>query len=98
MAILLKKMKIFGNFLGKMSSFWQFFDSQMAKKPEGQVTSTSTIIPVSQARHRASEIGRILGTNTSQTNTFRACALQQYDACALEQYHAGAVAQGEVVD
>ena len=31
MAIFLKKMKILGNFfLEKMSSFWQFFDSQMA--------------------------------------------------------------------
>ena len=30
MAILLKKMTIFVNFFEKMSSFWQFFDSQMA--------------------------------------------------------------------
>ena len=30
MAIFLKKMTIFGNFFKKMSSFWQFLDSQMA--------------------------------------------------------------------
>ena len=30
MAIFLKKMKIFDNVFGKMSSFWQFFDIQMA--------------------------------------------------------------------
>ena len=36
-------MTIFGNFLKKMSSFWQFFDIQIAICPEGQdLTQGST--------------------------------------------------------
>ena len=44
MAIFLKKKKIFGNFFEKMSSFWQFFDSQMAIFPECQVRSTYLVV------------------------------------------------------
>ena len=36
----LKKMKIFGKFLEKMSSFWQFFDSQNGNFTEGQLCIT----------------------------------------------------------
>ena len=38
MAILLKKMTIFGNFFEKISSFWQFFLQSNDNFPEGQLS------------------------------------------------------------
>ena len=37
-------MKIFGNFLEKMSSFWQFFSNSNGNFPEGQVMTDKPVV------------------------------------------------------